>query len=124
MKKVFLTLLLISGALLSSLACEFEFKVDEKSKKDLYATGDEVVIHVKCTFTHRVCNVAIKDTKFDTEGFKILGATDWKETKPGVWERKMKLKVSEPKKGKSTLSATRKCDKEGGFGTISVNVKA
>jgi len=36
----------------------------------------------------------------------------------------MKMKVIEPKKGKSTLSATRKCDKEGGFGSISINVKA
>ncbi|OFY32777.1 MAG: hypothetical protein A2275_05960 [Bacteroidetes bacterium RIFOXYA12_FULL_35_11] len=84
MKKFFLTIVFFAGIIAASLACEFEFKIDEKSKKDVYAAGDEVVILVKCIFTHRVCNIAIKDTKFDTEGFKILGATDWKETKPGV----------------------------------------
>ncbi|MFH2144115.1 MAG: hypothetical protein ABIJ97_16940 [Bacteroidota bacterium] len=105
-----------------SIACEIEFEIDGE-KKEQYKVGDEVVIKVKITFTHRVCTVGIKQTKFESKGVKILTATDWKETSPGVWERKLKIKIEEPKKGKVELSATRTCDKEGGFNSIVLNAK-
>lgn len=106
----------------SLIACEIEFEVDGV-KKEQYVVGDEFVIKVKITFTHRVCTSGIKQTKFEGSGLKIVTATDWTETSPGVWERKLKVKVEEPKKGKVTLSATRTCDKEGGFGSIILNAK-
>jgi hypothetical protein len=118
-KILLLTLVLFSITGMSSLfACEIEFAIQGK-KKDKYKVGDEIVVKVKLTFTHRACPIAVKDTKFDTKGLKVAGATDWEETSPNVWERKLKLKVLSNKAGKLTLTATRTCDKEGGFGTIS-----
>jgi len=101
-------------------ACEIEIKVEGEQKKE-YNIGDEVVLHVRVEFTHRVCPEGIKKTKFDTKGFKILKGTPWKETSTGVWERKLKVQVTKSKKGKLLLSATRTCEKDGGFGEITLH---
>ncbi|MFH2094514.1 MAG: hypothetical protein ABIJ16_02345 [Bacteroidota bacterium] len=103
-------------------SCEIVITVDGE-QKEIYKPGDEIVINVKITFTHRVCNAGIKQTTFDSKGLDILTATDWKETSPGVWERKLKVKVTGTKKGKLFLTATRTCDKEGGFGSLTLDGK-
>lgn len=104
----------------NAFSCEIDLKVDEKSKKETYKVGDVIVIKVKVTLTHRVCTLTIDKTKFDTKGLKIEGATDWKETSNGVYERKLKVKVTGTKNGKLSLSAVRTCDKTGGYGTLSL----
>jgi hypothetical protein len=114
-----LTLAIFSITGIASLmACEIEFSVVGK-KKEKYSVGDEIVVNVKITLIHRACPIAMKDTKFDTKGLEMLGATDWKETSTNVWERKVKMKVVSNKSGKLVLTATRTCDKEGGFGSVS-----
>jgi len=105
--------------LTEALACEIEFTV-EGEQKEVYKTGDIVIVKVKVVLTHRVCPVAMSKTKFEPNGFKIEGATDWKEVSPNVWERKLKMKVTGNKKGKLMISATRTCDKEGGFGSLTL----
>lgn len=102
-----------------SEACEMKFEVSG-TKKELYKTGDEVIIKATVTFSHRVCQTAIQETKFNTDGLKILSATDWKEITPGTWERKLKIKVTGNKTGKLTLEAVRTCNKQGGFGSITL----
>lgn len=103
-------------------ACEIEFEV-VKGKKEVYEKGDEVIINVKVMLTHRICPESLNKTKFDSDGIKILGATSWKETSPGIWERKLKTRVEGNEKGELTLSATRTCHKEGGFGSITLKYK-
>lgn len=116
--KVFiLGVFLIGFNTTTTKACEFEFEVDG-TKKEVYKEGDIVVVKVKVSFTHRICPMGIKETKFDSKGIKIIGATDWKETSPGVWERKLQAKVTGTKNGKLSISGSRTCDKTGGFGTI------
>lgn len=114
-------LILILGFLLTGIiaiqACEFEFEVVGE-KKASYSIGDEIVVKVTTTFTHRNCNVSIKNTEFNPTGLKINGATDWKEIQPGVWERKLKLSVVGTKDGKLQLEAVRTCDRMGGLGSI------
>ena len=101
-------------------ACDIELKV-EGQKKENYNTGDEIVVKVTVTFKHRVCELGIENTKFDTEGLKIESATKWKEVTPNVWERKLKIIVTGNQTGKLILNATRSCDKEGGKGSITLN---
>ncbi|PLW99953.1 MAG: hypothetical protein C0594_16350 [Marinilabiliales bacterium] len=115
--------LLTSVLVQKAVACEFEFKVDG-DKKEVYKAGDVVVVKVKVTFTHMVCDVGIQKTKFETDGLKIEGATDWKETSPGIWERKLKLKVTGNDKGELVLSGTRTCNKTGGYGSLKLNGEA
>lgn len=103
-------------------ACEIELEVI-KGKKEVYEKGDEVILNVKVMRTHRICSESIDKTKFDSDGIKILGATSWKETSPGIWERKLKTRVEGNKKGELTLSATRTCNKKGGFGSITLKYK-
>ncbi len=119
-KKFILFWLLLLFSTNYTSACEIEIKVDGEQKKE-YNIGDEIIIHVRVEFTHRVCPVAIKETKFDTKGFKILKGTPWKETSTGIWERKLKVQVTKSKKGKLLLSATRTCEKDGGFGEITLH---
>ena len=125
MKKLTRVLFLLGVILLFTnvakvVACEIEFEVVD-GEKEVYNVGDVMVIKVHVAFTHRVCPIAIKDTKFEKKGLKIEGATPWKELSAGVWERKLKVKVLETKKGKLLLTATRTCDKEGGFGEITLH---
>ncbi len=101
-------------------ACEIEVDV-VSGQKDVYKEGDIVVLHVKVEFTHRVCPVAIEKTKYDSKGIKIMQGTPWKETSPGIWERKLKVKIEKTKNGKLFLSVTRDCEKDGGFGEITLH---
>lgn len=119
MKSKALGLLLFLSFVFTGLsACEISFEV-EKGKKAKYIKDDELVVIVKISFTHRVCNLSIEKTKFDVKGFELMGGTDWKEESPLVWTRKLKLKVTGTPDGKLSLTATRSCDRVGGFGAIS-----
>lgn len=128
MRNIFtLKRLLIIGLLFISantFACDIKFSVDKSSKKDVYELGDIIVIKVEIVLIHRGCPTAIAQTKFDYSGLKVIGATDWKELSPGHFERKLKLKVIEIKTEELILSATRTCNIDGGFGSISLKAKA
>jgi len=101
------------------MACDFKFSTegDKKSCK----TGEIFVIDVKLTLTHRTCIVTPEQTKFKPEGIEVVAATKWKETSPGIWTRQIKVKVLDNKLKKISLSATRTCDKEGGYGIYSLD---
>lgn len=123
MKRVFVMMILMVGMAISALACEINLEVSEKSAKEEYAVGDELVVTVEVILTHRNCHIDIADTDFDGDGLKIKQATKWKEIKPGVWTRKLKVEVTGNKSGELTLSATRTCNKEGGYGEIELKEK-
>ena len=119
-RKIALFTLVFSMATLSALACNFVFTTDGNKKS--CKPGEEFVINVKLTLTHRTCTTAPTQTKFKTDGFDVLAATTWKEITPGVWTRQVKVKVKADATKKMTLTATRTCDKEGGLGTYSLDI--
>jgi len=105
-----------------SYACEINFTIKE-GEKESYSTGDIVVIEVEVVFTHRMCPVSLKETKFKYEGVKILGATEWKQVTEMKYIRKLKVQLIELKKGekgKSQIFAIRSCEKDGGYGNIEI----
>jgi hypothetical protein len=118
MKKLIVLSLLLFAGIVSISACDFEFTT-EGNKKACKA-GEEFVVNVKLKLTHRTCKVAAKDTKFKMDGVKVLGATDWKDLGPDVFSRQLKVQVLDDKSKKINISATRTCDKEGGFGVFSL----
>ncbi|TLX75371.1 hypothetical protein E9993_10775 [Labilibacter sediminis] len=119
-KYLFLFVLLFSfSGLFETRACDISFDVVD-NVKEVYEEGDILVVKVKILFTHRVCPEGIKATKFTYDGMKILGATQWKETRVGTYERKLKIEITKPDKGLK-LNAVRTCDKDGGSGSISFN---
>ena len=63
-------------------ACEFEFGTKGNIKN--CKAGDEIIITVRLSLTHRNCKVAAKDTKFKFEGIQVVGATDWVAESPLV----------------------------------------
>lgn len=117
LRKYFLLLIFVFTSF-SIFACEIDFEITS-AKKEIYKKGDEITLKIKVTLIHRNCNIGIKDSDFKQEGVKIKSATDWKEISPGVWERKIKINIIDTTNDKATLSLTRKCNKDGGFGTIS-----
>jgi hypothetical protein len=119
-RKLTLALLALGFATLSAMACNFEFTTEGNKKTT--KPGEEFVINIKLTLTHRTCNVAPAQTKFKTEGFDVVSATTWKEASPGVWTRSVKVKVKADAKKKITMTATRTCDKEGGLGVYSLDI--
>ena len=113
---LFMTILFTIGTVRLT-ACEISFEVI-KNKKEKNDIGDIIVVKVTVIFTHRICPEGIKKTEFQTSGLKVIGTKEWVEIKMGVYERELKIKVTGTKKGKVTISAVRKCEKEGGFGAL------
>lgn len=103
-------------------ACHISFDVVQ-GKKDTYSKNDEIVAKVQIVLNHRSCNVEIDKTQLTPNGATIVSATKWKEEKPGVWERKLKIKIDDSKSGQATVKAVRTCTKDGGEGTLSLPVK-
>ncbi|MCD6161075.1 MAG: hypothetical protein J7K40_01505 [candidate division Zixibacteria bacterium] len=103
-------------------ACDIKFSV-QGEQKELYEVGDEVILTLIVKYTHRVCPEGIDKTQYETNGIKILQGTKWKEFKPGLWGRKLKVEVTGNKEGKISVAAIRTCEKEGGFGSITLEAK-
>lgn len=120
MKRALLLFLTLGVLLNTTLACDIEVRVDARFKKDLYKTGDEILVIVEVTKSHRVCRVDIVETTFKSDGLTILSATDWKQISPNVWERKMKLKVVSTPTGKLVFRAQRECSKVESAGSITL----
>lgn len=112
----------ISSIFTTIFACEILFTVAGQHK-DVYQVDEELILKVEIILTHRVCPVAMKDTKFTYEGVKVLGATEWKEETPGKFTRKIKLKVENDGKENIKLTALRTCEKDGGYGSITLAKK-
>jgi hypothetical protein len=109
----------VSGA----SACEVAIKI-KGGQKPSYQVGDEIVFEVTVFLTHHDCPEGIQSTKFTGEGLELLGATKWKEVATGTYVRLIKAKVTPAKDGVGALHARRKCDKEGGYGVITLEVPA
>jgi hypothetical protein len=114
LRKMILTLTLLSSVLVAANACDFNFKVNG-NKKSCHP-GDIVEVTVELVLTHRVCNVAPSQTKFKIDGVKVIGASNWKQVSANKYERTVKMEVLDDSKKKITLVAARTCDKEGGTG--------
>jgi hypothetical protein len=100
-------------------ACEITFTLEGKEKAK-YEIGEIVIIKVLVELTHNNCPVALKETKIQGYGIEILGATDWKNPSGTKWERKVKVKITSSKDGNATITAKRTCDKDGGWGTMTL----
>lgn len=120
--KIFLIVLLSTLSVTKILACEIFLEVVSE-QKDTYKRGEEIIVKVKIYLAHKNCPVDIRQTYYKPTGLEILGATDWKEVSPGVWERKLKLKVIADKAGTASLNISRSCEKEGGSNTLYFNIK-
>ncbi len=125
--KIRLILIVIMGVFFISLtpktvnACEIDIEVT-KGEKDSYQTGDTLVLLVKVVLTHRSCPVKMRETKFNMKGLSVMKSTPWKQTAAMDWERKLMVVVTETKGKKINLSAVRECEKDGGFGSIKLEL--
>jgi len=103
-------------------ACEIELEV-VKGEKEKYQKGDTLVILIKVALTHRSCPIKMKETKFTMKGIKVIKSTPWKQKSANDWERKLMLVVGDTSDGKINLTVVRECEKDGGFGTIKLDVE-
>ncbi|MFC2131116.1 hypothetical protein ACFLSQ_06745 [Bacteroidota bacterium] len=123
MIKIIITVLFLFAFFITELnACEIDFSVI-KGNKEIYSKGDELIVKVTVLLTHRNCPEGIKSTKFETEGLEVKGATKWASKNSTTFERKFKVKVTAHKNEDVFISATRTCDKEGGFGSLKLLAK-
>jgi hypothetical protein len=102
-------------------ACEIEFDI-VKGKKESYKAGDTLIVLVKVALTHRSCPVKMRETKFKLKGLKVIKSTPWKQKTANDWERKLMIVVTETKGKKPNPTAIRECEKDGGFGTLKLNM--
>lgn len=121
--KLVLPVFILLFAEVSVVACEIGFKVGEKFQKEAYSAGEELVVEQKVMLIHRHCSVDIGETKTQASGCEIIGTTKWVETAPGVFERKLKVKILESGNSPISITCTRSCDKDGGSGKITLKRK-
>ena len=120
-------LVLFLGVLISFMipqkanACEIEFEIT-KGKKESYNVGDTLIVVVKVALTHRSCPVKLNKTKFKLKGLKVIKSTQWKQLSANDWERKLMIVVTKTKGKKLNLTAIRECEKDGGFGTLKLDM--
>lgn len=122
MKKIILFVILIFSVMLG-VACEVSYAVADSSKKESYKNGDELVFEIRIKLVHRNCTVDIADTKFKMVNMKAAGATKWKEESPGYFTRQIKAKIVISNKGDAKFMLERKCDKEGGYGVLTLKTE-
>ncbi|MCU4162581.1 hypothetical protein [Carboxylicivirga caseinilyticus] len=118
--RIIILLGLLIFSIVATKACELTLKVSGEAK-ETYHEGEVVIVEVKLVFTHRACPLAVKDTKFQYQGVKILAATEWHKVSDMEYTRKLKVQVLKPKNDKEKepqITAIRSCDKEGGMGSI------
>jgi|YNPMSStandDraft_1061717.scaffolds.fasta_scaffold00208_13 hypothetical protein len=108
----FLVILLSVFSFSAAYTCDPSITI-EGEEKSKYKKNDELIVKVRIVNTHRNCSVDIKNTKFEQEGIKILSATDWKEIEPGIWERKLKIKITANKGQNAKINIIRPCSKGG-----------
>lgn len=94
-------------------------KVSTSDDKDI-KVGEDFVVVINVSLTHRNCTIKPEETKIDVDGLKVIAATKWKEVEPGKLERK--LKVSAERIGEVSITASRTCKKEGGKGTLTMDI--
>ena len=118
-----LAFIVLMGWLISlpqqALACEIDFEI-LKGEKVSYQTGDQIMVLVKVVLTHRACPEALNKTKFKLQGLKVLKSTPWKEITTTEHHRKLIIKVTDDSLEKLVLTAIRTCDKDGGFGSLTL----
>lgn len=119
MKKIISVLFLFAFLSIKGFACDIKFNI-VGDKKASYKAGDELIVEVTVTYTHRVCELEIGDTKFSAEGVKILGAAPWKEVSPTKYTRQLKVAVLADSKKEAVINADRTCKKEGGHASFKI----
>lgn len=92
-------------------ACRIKTEFDHGAAESAPREGATEVIVVSVRHTHRRCTLPIEKTKFVATGMKILGATPWKATASGEYERK--LRVVYLKAGTAKLRVVRDCSRGG-----------
>lgn len=102
-------------------ACEIDFKI-LKGEKKAYSKGDVLIVKVEVFLTHRNCPEGIQATKFELKGLEVAAATNWDEQIALTYVRKLKIKIT-GSGGEAMIKAVRKCDKEGGLGTMKLKLK-
>jgi hypothetical protein len=125
MKGIMVYILFLAGFFvqtLPALACEIEVKPRGEAK-DVYTPDDQIIFEITVILTHRNCPEGIVNTKYKGEGLELLGATKWKEVKPGVFVQLIKAQVADSIKGEAILHAGRSCNKEGGYGSYKVLIE-
>jgi len=98
-------------------ACEIDFEII-KGKKEVYNAGDTIIVKVIVKLTHRVCPVAMKQTKFKLNGMKVIKSTSWKKLSEHDYTRKLIIVITNKKGKKVSINAIRECEKDGGFGSM------
>jgi hypothetical protein len=118
MRKIIATVILAIITIIPLIACDITLKVNKEKSK--YKIGDEIIVKVTVVLIHRDCKVNIQNTQYKKEGLDIVSGTEWKETSPGTWERKLKIKITENNANKASLTVYRTCDRGGGTATLSL----
>lgn len=122
-RSIFSLLIAFTLGLSDLSACEIFFEVIE-NQKEKYSINDTIVIKANVILTHRICPVGMAHTEFETTGLAIIDEGEWVETDTGMWEKEIKLVVIGTKSGDISITGIRKCEKEGGKGTLKIQSEA
>ena len=108
---------LLSISPISLFACDITLKADKTAGN----VGDIVQLDVTVRLTHRNCPVPMADTRFvTTSNLAVLGQTDWVSIAKDTFKTVLRVQLLAPGTGK--LEVIRDCLREGGYGSITLQV--
>ncbi len=123
MKKLIATLAFFALFIGTTVACNLTFSLlDSKGNvvnPQKVKTGDTYTLVMTYSCTHGNCDIALKDTKYKTDGIKVVSATEWTNNN-NVYTRKLKIQITENEKAEVSLQAIRTCDRGGFAGKFSL----
>jgi hypothetical protein len=90
------------------------------NQKEKYKPKDAVVIKKYVEMTHRSCSESLKITKIESENLEIIESSEWVNDDAGIWEKTIKVKVLKNNDGKASVITERGCNREGGFGDLTL----
>jgi hypothetical protein len=111
-----LIILLFIVFAISSYACEITFSPD----KPKYKIGDTVILKMIVKWTHKTCIKEAVEPALKLSDMEMTAKTKFKETAPGLWEIKYKMKVIG---NKAAVNAYEDCSKGGGTGNIKLQIE-
>jgi len=123
MKKLFASLAFFALFISTTVACNITFSLqDEKGNvvnPQKVKTGETYTLVLTYIYTHGNCDIALKDTKYKTDGIKVVSATEWTSNN-NVYTRKLKIQITDNNKDEVSLLAIRTCDRGGFTGRFSL----
>jgi hypothetical protein len=108
MRRSWLFLLLLGA---QSLMAQVWIHIGQGEKAS-YRPGDTLQLTLQVKTLHETCKEGMRQAKVFVSAMEILQQDDWVMKKPGLWEKRITVRMEKSSKPVARITVQRKVDKE------------